>query len=533
MIAPRAQVWHLLVSESDTDNTIGTTSGATGMETSAVPFLSAGDEKEQPSVLGTVPAWETMQSSSPTVQQRRYGTFHSQWKIQRMSLPLPQGRLRVPLRSSQEVRVEYFNCLGASGDRFSDVMLREEELRPPYFLRKRGAAPMDTRQSGVDLTVLMGQEWKTGEELTTSSNSTNSNLEMCLNWYWIDMVGRDASLRKYKNALRFLTKRFNICESFLIDRDHSIVMPQICASPKVPTQFLVCLRVATPQIALDSDSVLELTNRWIIVVDLNQKLVITIHHMDCACLANMRNQWSSVMKGSNIAFQEFLFKLFHDAVNTYESSLEAHANLLDLCESKLFFSGCVGLCKASREEEHRQDQLSDQKVLSYFANSSHSPFLTQLLDHKSKKPVDKSVMNMFLYHLHCRTNAQYRTLSITQTVLAESFTKLRLCSKEHANQMCVHCIELINQSLEIRDEAKTLLNLHISLQSFRSNELMAVLTKFSVFFTPCSFLAAVYGMNFTRIPEFRWDYGYYYFWIACLGMCLLIYVYMGRRGLLH
>ncbi|RNF02670.1 cation transporter [Trypanosoma conorhini] len=356
---------------------------------------------------------------------------------------------------------------------------------------------------------------------------------MCLNWYWIDMVGRDPSLRKYNNALRFLTKRFNICESFLTDRDHSIVLPQICVSPEAPTQFLICLRVATPQIALDADSVLELTNRWIIIVDLSQKLVITIHGLDCNCIAAMRHQWNSLMKGNDISFQEFLFKLLHEAVQTYESSLEVHADLLDLCESKLFFFGDCSMGKEHLFEESRRDQFSDGKVLSHFSKSSQSPFLLKLLNQKSTRPMDKGAMNMFLYHLHRRTNVQYRMLSITQEVLAESFTKLRLCSKEHANQMCVSCIELIDRALEVRDEAKTLLNLHISLQSFQANELMAVLTKFSAFFTPCTFLAGVYGMNFPHIPEFKWEYAYYYFWVACLGICLLIYVYLDTRGLLN
>ncbi|KEG09788.1 putative cation transporter [Trypanosoma grayi] len=356
---------------------------------------------------------------------------------------------------------------------------------------------------------------------------------MCLNWYWVDMIGRDPSRRKYNAALRFLTKRFNISESFLTDREHSLVLPQICEAPETPTQFLICLRVATPQIALEDDSVLELTNRWIIVVDLDLKLIITIHRMDCACMANMRQQWKSLMEGNVISFQEFLVKILHDAVNTFQSSLDVHANLLDQCESKLFVSGLGGARKQHGGEDDRREQYSDGKILSHFANSSRSPFLLQLLNRKDARPMGKGPMNMFLYHLHRRTNVQYRVLNITRTVLAESFTKLRLCSKEHANQMCVHCIELIDRALEVRDDAKTLLNLHISLQSFRANELMAVLTKFSVFFTPCSFLAAVYGMNFEHIPEFKWLYGYAFYWAVCLMVCVLIYFYMGRIGLMH
>ncbi|ORC88190.1 cation transporter [Trypanosoma theileri] len=552
MIAPRAKVWLQLATESDREdtsslNTKEISSGSTGV-------LLQVKEQDPPTAGGGAP------SPSPGLS-RRYGTFQAPWPV-----PIGGGgsgsgrRMPAALRPSNIVYVEYFNCLGASGNSFEDVQLREDQLRPPYFLHKRttNQTPADMRgdtgtlspcttrtslpvprtfttaASEVDISniVLEDQRPSVNTNTADSTASTNSNLEMCLNWYWIDMVGRDATRQKYNNALRFLTKQFKISESFLTDRDHSLVLPQISSSPDVPSQFLICLRVATPQIALEDDSVQQLTNRWIIVVDLNQKIVITIHRMDCNCMANMRQQWRSLMEGNVISFQEFLLKIFHDAVNTYESSLDVHADLLDQCESKLFVTQ-TNMKEHNYDDTDHRGRFANGKILSHFANSSRSPFLLQLLDSKNAKPMDKGAMNMFLYHLHRRTSVQYRVLNVTQTVLAESFTKLRLCSKEHANQMCLHCIELIDRSLGVRDDAKTLLNLHISLQSFRSNELMAVLTKFSVFFTPCSFLAAVYGMNFPYIPEFRWSYGYSFFWLACFLVCILIYLYMGKRGLLH
>ncbi|KAH9600739.1 Mg2+ transporter protein [Trypanosoma melophagium] len=544
MIAPRPKVWLPLISESDREDTssLNTKDISPGLMGS----LLRGKEHDLS---------QSAQTPSPTLS-RRYGTFQAPWPV---SIGIVKGsgkRGSANLLPSNDVHLEYFNCLGARGDNFTDVQLREDQLRPPYFLRKRTAHPttagvrcgssqsatrpsltiarggFTTTLSDIDMANIMIDEQRQSVNTVDSSASTNSNLEMCLNWYWVDMVGRDSTRYKYNNALRFLTKQFNISESFLTDRDHSLVLPQISTSPDVPSQFLICLRVATPRIALDDDSVQQLTNRWIIVVDLDQKLVITIHRMDCSCMANMRQQWRAIMEGNDISFQEFLFKIFHDAVNTYESSLDVHANLLDQCESKLFVSQS-GMQTHNHDNTDYRGHYANGKILSHFANSSRSPFLLQLLDSKNTKPMDKGAMNMFLYHLHRRSSVQYRVLNVTQTVLAESFTKLRLCSKEHANQMCVHCIELIDRALEVRDDAKTLLNLHISLQSFRSNELMAVLTKFSVFFTPCSFLAAVYGMNFPSIPEFRWPYGYAFYWVACLVVCILIYLYMGRRGLLY
>lgn len=63
------------------------------------------------------------------------------------------------------------------------------------------------------------------------------------------------------------------------------------------------LRVATLQIAISDDSVVELTNRWIIVVDLVQHIVITIHRVDTPSMALLRSQWKKVMETNEVFFQ--------------------------------------------------------------------------------------------------------------------------------------------------------------------------------------------------------------------------------------
>ncbi|RNF02671.1 cation transporter [Trypanosoma conorhini] len=162
MIAPRAKVWNLLASGSDTDNANSAERGAGGKEIPGGLLLPVMEKERLPAVVVHAPAGETLPSSPPSMaQQRRYGTFQPQWVVQH-----PQRqRSRVPLRPACEVRVEYFNCLGARGDRFSDVKLREEEMRPPFFLRRRtshplGAPGVRTSQSEPDFSTGVGEEWK-------------------------------------------------------------------------------------------------------------------------------------------------------------------------------------------------------------------------------------------------------------------------------------------------------------------------------------------------------------------------------------
>ncbi len=69
---------------------------------------------------------------------------------------------------------------------------------------------------------------------------------------------------------------------------------------------------------------------------------------------------------------------------------------------------------------------------------------------------------------------------------------------------------------------------HATLDS-RANEIMKVLTIFSAFFIPLTFLAGVYGMNFDNLPELKFKFGYLYFWIISLLITIGLLVYFRKR----
>lgn len=71
---------------------------------------------------------------------------------------------------------------------------------------------------------------------------------------------------------------------------------------------------------------------------------------------------------------------------------------------------------------------------------------------------------------------------------------------------------------ELLDEATSLLNLELSLASQRNNETMRVLTVFSVFFMPLTFVVGVYGMNFRFMPELQHPYGYVGVWAVMVAI---------------
>jgi magnesium transporter len=71
-----------------------------------------------------------------------------------------------------------------------------------------------------------------------------------------------------------------------------------------------------------------------------------------------------------------------------------------------------------------------------------------------------------------------------------------------------HIVRVGDLADSYRDLVTSALDAYLSVQSNRMNEVMKTLTLISTVMLPLTFIAGVYGMNFDRMPELRWSYGY-------------------------
>jgi magnesium transporter len=81
----------------------------------------------------------------------------------------------------------------------------------------------------------------------------------------------------------------------------------------------------------------------------------------------------------------------------------------------------------------------------------------------------------------------------------------------------------------VLDDVNNLMNLYMSLSAKRTNEVMRVLTVFSVFFMPLTFIVGVYGMNFKFMPELSWRLGYPLVMIFMAIVTIIIYFWFKRK----
>jgi magnesium transporter len=92
-----------------------------------------------------------------------------------------------------------------------------------------------------------------------------------------------------------------------------------------------------------------------------------------------------------------------------------------------------------------------------------------------------------------------------------------------------HCIQAMDMVESYKEVTSSIIDLYLSMVSNRMNEIMKVLTIISVIFIPLTFIAGIYGMNFSRedthghvipdnMPELYVQHGYVY---ALIGMFLI------------
>ncbi|WP_034336198.1 magnesium transporter CorA family protein [Deinococcus misasensis] len=80
-----------------------------------------------------------------------------------------------------------------------------------------------------------------------------------------------------------------------------------------------------------------------------------------------------------------------------------------------------------------------------------------------------------------------------------------------------------------REVLSSILDVNLTLQSNRMNEVMKTLTTVSTIFLPLTFLAGVWGMNFEFEPEFKWRYGYLFAWGSFLVVGIGLAVFFKRK----
>lgn len=130
---------------------------------------------------------------------------------------------------------------------------------------------------------------------------------------------------------------------------------------------------------------------------------------------------------------------------------------------------------------------------------------------------------------------QYMCMKQTVYPLKEEFTKIlhstdttliHKANRAVFNDVNDHLMYAIQSIDTCRETLSSLMDLYVSNNDLRMNDIMARLTMVSTIFIPLTFLVGVWGMNFKWMPELQWHYGYLFAWILMVLIAVGVYIYL-------
>ena len=92
-----------------------------------------------------------------------------------------------------------------------------------------------------------------------------------------------------------------------------------------------------------------------------------------------------------------------------------------------------------------------------------------------------------------------------------------------------HTTRIIDTVETYRDLLSGIMDIYLSTNANKMNEVMKVLTIMSTIFIPVTFIAGVYGMNFEYMPELKSKYGYAAVWVLMLLVISGLIMYFRRK----
>lgn len=248
----------------------------------------------------------------------------------------------------------------------------------------------------------------------------------------------------------------------------------------------IIVRSFDDQAPVDADTVQELTRK--IAVFESEGVVITIHRREQKFLSELKDDWRTKAKlGDPCKSHLVLLNILRGAIQSYQRPVTENRNTLEEFETKVF--------------KHSGETLED----GYYLKRRASTF--------------KRMLRMTVDILPSVADEYKEEASTLQDV------------KENGERMYFYAEEFY-------ENITNLLNLYLSLSSHRltaashkTNEVMRILTVFSVFFMPLNLVTGIYGMNFQDMPELKWHYGYPFALGLLISITILIFFYFRRKGI--
>lgn len=276
-------------------------------------------------------------------------------------------------------------------------------------------------------------------------------------------------LNPHKDQLEEIAKENNLDYFQVLDSLEHGHLPKI---EKIEHYNFVILRAYTGKKTDKRSTVSELSNK--IAFFYSNKKIITVHREKFEFLELAADEFASV--------DQLMLKIIDGMVETFVEPSEWHSNRIDELEKVIFL------------KDYAKISLED------------------------------------LYFQKSQTRIIKKLLQITSEVVNKlSVEKESIPALQDIKDKLFRLVLIYDEAVE---DANNLLNTHMGITAKKSNDVMKLLTIFSAFFLPLTFIVGVYGMNFHYMPELTWKLGYFWVLLFMALVCLVIFMWFKKKKIL-
>jgi len=309
--------------------------------------------------------------------------------------------------------------------------------------------------------------WKNGFALKFQVVNHSIKSSPDKEWEWIDIEDPTAE------ELYQLARVYGLHPSSVIDCLQPEHLPKFEVINKI---IFIITRLYDNEAHSEADTIQELTRK--IAIFYSDTFLLTIHRRPHKIIDELKEAELGTEPLNTCC--DLLLKVVHQSMETFEAPSQNLTAELDLYEAKIFLQ-------------------------------------------KNIPPLTRG-----LYHLKRKAAVSKKVLQLTEPIL----TSLTQYSNDSPamHDLNDYFVRITTIYDEINDSVNNMLNMYISLSSQRTNEVMRVLTIFSVFFMPLTFIAGIYGMNFEFMPELKASFGYPLTMLSMVLVAIGIYFWFRRKG---
>ncbi len=274
-----------------------------------------------------------------------------------------------------------------------------------------------------------------------------------------------------RGDLNLLSEELSIPNRILINALDPEHLPKYELLESTAVIYLRVIDASKPH----ANDIQELTTKITLVI--KENILVSIHRLDHPFIEELRREAGE----KNFTLKDLIKKIITSSLSTFDQPLTTLENRVEIFEQSIF-------------ENHKNQNIVKE---GYFLKRKAS-----------------AIRKVLKFSLDILTSLPSRP-----DFVWKDFQGLRESTERN-----------LFYTEDVLENVTGLLNLHISLAAQKTNEVMRVLTVFSIFFLPLNFLAGVYGMNFEHMPELHTQNGYYYVMGSMAFISLLIFLWVWRRG---